>query len=237
MGMGADRSLAIAKQVQEHAGAWFSKREVCGFLAVSEVYFDRDIRAKLPADAERRDGSGKSARLLFRGRAVVDVYVQRESARMAEQLAAAADDLDDEDDEDDDTWEGLGALGSTKRKMRPMSRLRLAKAQLAEMELAKRLGDVIDRMAVAEAFARVANRLRRAGETLQRLHGREAYMLLEEAIADCEDDVREAVSGGDEQGQEPLSTTRERQPARRPAAKRAAAPASRRKGAKAADHA
>lgn len=66
-----------------------------------------------------------------------------------------------------------------------LERYRLARAQIAELELAQRKNDLIDREAARAVFGRWAAIIRRTGDQLNKRHGNEAGKLLADALADC----------------------------------------------------
>src|SRR5690606_17948204 len=77
----------------------------------------------------------------------------------------------------------------------------LAKAELTELELAKRRGLLIDRDELQGGLSRMASILRECGERLQRHFGVEAHAILEEALNEAErvlidDDVGADRSAG-----------------------------------------
>jgi len=66
-----------------------------------------------------------------------------------------------------------------------LERLRLANAQIAELELARRHGALVEREAVRTGLSQIAGILRSAGDSLQRQFGPEAHIILEEALGDA----------------------------------------------------
>lgn len=76
-----------------------------------------------------------------------------------------------------------------------LERYRGHKADLAELELMKKRGELIDRPAVRDGLARVAAVLRGAGEKIQERYGVEAAAILEDALASCDSEA-EAMFGG-----------------------------------------
>lgn len=72
-----------------------------------------------------------------------------------------------------------------------IDRLRLAKAQLAELDLAQRRGLLLPRDVTHERLGQMASILRRAGEILQRQFGEDAHRILDEALDECERTIEE----------------------------------------------
>lgn len=73
-------------------------------------------------------------------------------------------------------------------------RLTLARARLKEMEVAQRMGLLIDREAVRRGMNTAAARLREAAIMLQRQYGADAGVIIEEALEEIERKMREMLS-------------------------------------------
>lgn len=61
-------------------------------------------------------------------------------------------------------------------------RLKMAKAEIAELQLAERTGRVVSRAAVQQCYAVIGHSLRKAAELLGKHHGPEAQRILEERL-------------------------------------------------------
>jgi hypothetical protein len=66
-----------------------------------------------------------------------------------------------------------------------LERLRLAKAAIAELDLAARRRELLDRDKARQALLRFATIIRRAGERLGVRYGADALALLNEALDEC----------------------------------------------------
>lgn len=78
-----------------------------------------------------------------------------------------------------------------------LERYRLAKAELAELELERRKGDLVDRAVMRTGLGRMADVLRGAGERLERVHGAEPAKVLSDALKGVEREI-ETVFGESE---------------------------------------
>ena len=74
-----------------------------------------------------------------------------------------------------------------------LERYRLARAQMVELELAERRGDLIRRDHLREGLARYARGVRATGDSLRRQFGKDAHDLLNEHLDDAERDVIEYI--------------------------------------------
>lgn len=79
---------------------------------------------------------------------------------------------------------------------RALERYRAAKAATAELDLALRQGDLIDRAKLRSVLTRWAAHLRRTGELLRKHHGKDAAQILDEALDECRDLMTEVVGVG-----------------------------------------
>jgi hypothetical protein len=77
-----------------------------------------------------------------------------------------------------------------------LERWRAARADLAELEREQREGNLIPREEIHDGLVRLAARLRKFGETLQRQFGPEAHRLLEELLDDYQHEL-DRLSGDD----------------------------------------
>jgi hypothetical protein len=66
-----------------------------------------------------------------------------------------------------------------------LERFREAKANLAELDLQERKGELVPRDEIREGLGRFAARIRGAGDLLERQFGPEAAEILREALDDC----------------------------------------------------
>lgn len=150
---------------------WFTRAETAEIFAVSEAQFDKHYRQMAPKSAEKVTRSANQAKKLwFKARDIIDAHTQHEIAK-AVKAARPSDDLD----------APTGGL--------PDDRLKTAKARLAELELRKQQGELLELAEVRTLHGRLAAILRGAGATLGRQYGPEAQKLLDEALADFEREV------------------------------------------------
>lgn len=79
-----------------------------------------------------------------------------------------------------------------------LERYRLAKAQLAEMDLAEREKTLLPADTVREGVMAIAMAFRQAGETLQRQFGPEAHAILEGAVLEAESQINDIFVAANE---------------------------------------
>lgn len=140
---------------------WLNRADMARLFRCTAATFDANER-QLAEDADvRRDGR----KTLFNASAIVERAI--ESAR-----------LESIDSEEAELLTGPNTPA--------LERLRAAKAHLAELDLAKRRGELVEIAELRGGLTTIANRLRSCLETLQRSYGDEAADLLREAIDDCE---------------------------------------------------
>lgn len=147
------------------AGWWEPRVRAAELIGLSARQFDEAIRPRLDSDAVR--GSAKTLR--FSAPAVVAALVKYrlDLARPAVPL-------------DSDEALLMGAGGDSPA----LERLRMAKAQLAERDLAERDGELVERARVLEAVGPAVAGMRGAGERLAKDHGNEAAAIYNEAVDD-----------------------------------------------------
>ena len=142
---------------------WVSRQTMCHVLGVTGSTFDGRIRPQFPDDCTR--GEGK--KLQFYGRGCLDAWAASTQAPPGME---------------DGLWLGGGSSPA-------FERWREARATLAELDLAKRQGQLLGRNEVHEMLGRVASILRGAGDMLQREFGPEAHRVLDEALDDAEREI------------------------------------------------
>lgn len=142
---------------------WFSTALAARAFGVDVRAFTRNY-APLAEQSDVRRVSDN--RLEYYVRSLIDALVRREVAAAA--AVAGGPDA-----------ELLGGGDSPN-----LERLRLAKAQIAEIELQERRKDIIPRAQVHDLLTRVSVQLRRAGEILQRQWGEDAQQVLDEALTE-----------------------------------------------------
>lgn len=133
-------------------GAWQTRDELCATLGLRHGSIDR-LRKSLPPNATRKVGR------------VLQIHAPT-AAR---------------------TWAKIAATGPRRREVLPdledeggdestpaLERYRAARASIAELELAKKRGELVDRQAVVELFAFVTGSARDFAEQLGRIHGDKA---------------------------------------------------------------
>jgi phage terminase Nu1 subunit (DNA packaging protein) len=79
-----------------------------------------------------------------------------------------------------------------------LERYRLAKAEHAELDLAERRGDLIERDKCREVLARWAVVIRRMGERLAKRYGTAASTEVIDTLKECESVVMEAMADADD---------------------------------------
>jgi hypothetical protein len=161
--------------VATQSGWWLTRREAADLLEVSLQQFERTYQVLLPKSAIRMEGR----KYLIRGRALVDAIVSKELAKTAP-------------GEDAEVYAGGDSPN--------LERLRLAKAKLAEFEVARqerRLIPIDEHQAVLMALA---SRLRSAGEALQVKYGVGAAADIEEALERFGGDVEGAYAEAEVEG-------------------------------------
>jgi hypothetical protein len=149
--------MASAKKKPRRPGPeWFTRTEMARVLNVNPRQVD-ELRERVPEDAIKR----------------VDRIVFLHGRRFLDARDRAVERADERDAE---------ALMTEGADSPAMERFRLARAQLAELELSERTAQVVRLDKLEPAIARFASILRKAGETITRLHGNDAGNVLIEAI-------------------------------------------------------
>jgi phage terminase Nu1 subunit (DNA packaging protein) len=141
--------------------------------------FDRGYRPHIP-DNLIAHGGGQGNQVFFHPkamRAIIDglIEAEREKARLIG---------------DDGLLIGGDSADPT------MQRLRLAKAQLAEHELASKRAQVVPIDSAMRALSIVATRLRRMGERLTKRHGREVADEIDRTLTESQAELEAAFSDG-----------------------------------------
>lgn len=72
-----------------------------------------------------------------------------------------------------------------------LERFREARANLAELDLREREGELVDRETVHTGVVAIAGLVRSAGEQLQRQYGADAQAILDDALDDAEREIQE----------------------------------------------
>ena len=89
-----------------------------------------------------------------------------------------------------------GEAAGNGRETPDQRRHRAAAADLLELQLAERRGQLLERGRAHEMLGRIAGILRAAGETLRRQHGCEAHTVFEEALDDAEHEIQRCFGNG-----------------------------------------
>jgi len=135
--------------------------------------FRQTILPLVPASCQKKDGR----RLLVFGRGCLEAWYAN---RLRKEI-------------DRDPMEGDGESPS-------IERWRHARADLAELELEAKKGNLVRREEIHKGLVELAARLRQFGETLQRDFGADAHRLLEELLDDYQREV-DRLSGHDSNSQ------------------------------------
>lgn len=85
------------------------------------------------------------------------------------------------------------AIEKRNGELKKVDRFRDAKAELAEITLRERKGELIDREAMHESLIKLSGLLRGAGERLQRAYGKEAQLILDETLDEFDAQVEDAM--------------------------------------------
>jgi hypothetical protein len=78
-----------------------------------------------------------------------------------------------------------------------MHRLRLAKAQLAELDLQQRRNQVIEIDVAERLVGIVGSKIRTAGELLTRKYGNDAGAIIDQALTEAEEDIETTLGSSD----------------------------------------
>lgn len=144
---------------------WLTRQQAADLIELSPRQFDAVLRPRLPKEAER--GSGKTLRI--HGPAIVSALVDY---RLEQAKPVPSD---------DDPL--LAASGGDSPNL---ERYRLAKAMLAERDLAERDRDVVRRAVIAESLRPAVSGMRTAGDKLVSQFGNDAGDIYNEAVNDFE---------------------------------------------------
>ena len=142
------------------AEPWFSRRDAAVLVGVSVDVLDKRIRPALSGDAERRAGKR------------LELHLPSVVAAMVEEAEGASRPRTEEEM----LLSGEGGDSPS------LERLRRAKAELAELDLAERKKSVITRSAVLEALAQAHGGLRALIERWERRHRESEAQELRDAI-------------------------------------------------------
>ena len=159
---------------------WFTKSDCLAFLGLGRAYFDAEIRPRIPADCIKRLGKARNSPMLLLGRAVYEAAASRKGA-------VAAREADREASGGDPMLAGGDSPG--------LERFRMARAKIAELDLAARESSLIPRDKVHDGLGRLATIIRGAGESLQRQFGAEAQDVLDEVLADFDRERADTFGG------------------------------------------
>jgi hypothetical protein len=165
------RKAAPPKATREES-EWFTLVQCSGIFGVTRAVFHQTYRPLIPADSIR-DIDG---RITIRPRGLIDAMVSRERAKVHQSPA----------NEDD-------ALVFSGGDSPNLERLRGAKATLAEMDLEERRGSHANIKHLDTCLMRFASQIRRGGEILQRKFGNEASDVLNSAVIDAEQLIKEEI--------------------------------------------
>lgn len=163
----------MADSGKKPARGWFPRATAAEIFGVSEAQFDKHYRQMAPPTAEKTLKTDGRRKIWFRTREIIDALVRLECERAVRSAVSRSQPQDAPSGDPTD----------------PDDRLKTAKARLAELELRKQQGELLDRQEVRQLLGRLAVILRGAGATLGRQYGPEAQKLLDEALADFEREV------------------------------------------------
>jgi len=156
---------------------WLARTQAAELVGLSARQFDDAIRPKLGADGTR--GTAKSLR--FFAPAVVSALVRYRVDQAKPPVPLSGDDAL--------LMDGGGDSPA-------LERLRMAKAQLAERDLAERDGDLVRRAVIVDALRPAAAGLRQAGERLAKDYGNDAAAVYNDAVDDFAAAVERLAAGG-----------------------------------------
>lgn len=155
-----------------------TRQQLASLWGVNAQQFDRKYRQYIPDRLVVAEGTGRRA--LFRPESVRAIH----DGLIAEEREKAQLHNDD----------ALLVGGSDSPAM---ERLRLAKAQLAELDLARKQGDLIPADTVSQGLAVVASRYRRLGERLAKKYGRDVGDAIDKMLDDALEDLEQTLDTGD----------------------------------------
>lgn len=167
--------MAKKKEDDAHAG-WMTRQEIARCFDVRPEHFDKTFREHVP---DRMIAKAKR-RVLFDPRAVRAVLDGQVAAEKEKHTHTGGDDM-------------LVGDGQSPA----MERYRLARAKIAEADLAERDGETVRVSAVESMVMSVASRVRAAGDRLGRKFGVDAQDVLLRALDDLEGDFAHDDRGSD----------------------------------------
>lgn len=157
---------------------WSTVDKLAALFGVGKSHFRDSIRLLVDGNAVKRRGPGKA--ILIHGPTLLRAWRDQgiAVALKASQPASESDPL-------------LTSTGDSPQ----LERYRAAKADLAELDVAKRQGELAD-VALLESYLREAMLpLRQACETLQRTFGIGAYEILEAAVVEADKRIQSIRDG------------------------------------------
>lgn len=167
-----------------------TRQQLAAMFGVNAQQFDRKYRPHIPDRHIVAAGTGRRA--LFHPqavRAICDSLVAEERGRL--QMA------------NDDAL----LLGGDEENSPALERLRLAKAQIAELELAEKRGHLIRPHLATTALAVVAAKIRRLGASLAKKHGRKVADQVERVLDDCEREMEKTFDEHDAGHRDPINAS------------------------------
>lgn len=156
---------------------WNTRDEIAGILKIQPRRVD-ELRQLLPADKQMRRG----ARIYIEAAAITELWWERKHAARLKRNRRL-----DQEEESEDLEPEAGDSAA-------LERLRAAKAALAELELARRKGQLVEVESLRAAMAALATAARLFGDRLRERYGQEAAAMFNEwletaaaAVAQVED--------------------------------------------------
>lgn len=148
----------------KHTG-WFNRRTMAEIFDCTPAHFDEAIRPLAGPDDQRQVGQERQ----FHARSVMEAWAAAgRSKRKASVTSAEEKELQPE----------AGASPG-------LERFRMAKAELAELDLAVKKSELVSRSDMRDCLAQVSTRITEAADELQRRFGPEAFAVLEDCMADA----------------------------------------------------
>lgn len=138
---------------------WMSRSEICKLIGMGQEFFRTVIQPALSGEHARQT-SGRGRPWRFFAPACVQILLRRSSPS-----------------EEQAIWAGAPSP--------ELERLRRAKADLAELEYAQRVGSVVSTEVVYSELLPMMVRVRSAGEELGREFGPRAQQILVETVDEC----------------------------------------------------
>lgn len=177
-------------------GAWLARPDAAAALGVTVDVLDKRFREHAGGKGGPCERGGRHNLTLY-VRGLVEAWV---NYRVEEALAPVRADL--EAARRDAAGGDLDAALLAGERTPALERLQTARAGIAELDLAQKRGDLVDRRDFQALLQRVAHIMRGCGDALQRAYGADAQNVLDEGITEVLREIDRHFATYDDDGEQ-----------------------------------